>query len=66
MKYFVKVENGPSAGTKREIPAAGLSVGRSEKNDLVLDDGMLSRRHCRFTLQGAVPVVSDLATVNGT
>ena len=66
MKYAVKVENGPDAGLVREIPPEGLSVGRSTQNDLVLKDGMLSRRHCRITLQTSGPVVSDLATVNGT
>jgi hypothetical protein len=66
MKYFVKVENGPDAGLRREIPEEGLSVGRSSQNDLVLRDELLSRRHCRFTLQDGGPVVSDLATVNGT
>ena len=66
MKYAVRVENGPGAGLVREIPPEGLSVGRSRQNDLALDDGMLSRRHCRITLQESGPVVSDLATVNGT
>ena len=66
MKYAVQVENGPDAGLVREIPPEGLSIGRSAQNDLVLKDGMLSRRHCRITLQEGGPVVSDLATVNGT
>lgn len=66
MSYRIKVETGAEAGTLREIPPQGLSVGRSSANDLVLGDELLSRRHCRITLQSSGPVVSDLATVNGT
>lgn len=64
--YRIRVESGPDAGFEADLPASGAALGRSSQNDLVFHDGTLSRRHCRIWFDGAVPVVSDLATVNGT
>lgn len=64
--YRIRVESGPDEGFEAELPAAGAALGRSAQNDLVFHDETLSRRHCRIWFDGEVPVVSDLATVNGT
>lgn len=64
--YRIRVESGPDAGFEADVPAAGAALGRSSQNDLVFHDETLSRRHCRIWFDGDVPVVSDLATVNGT
>ena len=63
---MLRVETGDKAGEVRDVPAAGLSVGRSSQNDLAIPDSMLSRRHCRIYPEGGRLMVSDLATVNGT
>lgn len=64
--YLIRVEKGPDAGLVTALPPGGASLGRSSQNDLVFHDEMLSRHHCRIYFEGDIPVVSDLATVNGT
>ena len=64
--YMIRVEKGPDAGFEAAVPPGGASLGRSSKNDLVFHDETLSRHHCRIWFDGGIPVVSDLATVNGT
>ncbi len=41
-------------------------VGRSSDVDLILIEGMVSRRHARFQLEQAVLEVEDLGSTNGT
>jgi len=49
------------------VPAAGARLGRSSKNDIVLDDPLLSRHHCRLYFKpGDGLFVTDLASANGT
>ena len=64
--YMIRVEKGPDAGFTAAVPPGGASLGRSSQNDLVFHDETLSRHHCRIWFDGGIPVVSDLATVNGT
>ena len=63
------VEKGPAAdqGRSFSIPANGMRIGRSSKNDIVLVDPLLSRHHCRmaFTTDGELRV-SDLGSANET
>jgi hypothetical protein len=64
--YKLRIEKGPEEGKTLPLPEDGLSLGRSSQNDVAIRDEMLSRRHCRFYFEDGVPVVADLATVNGT
>jgi hypothetical protein len=43
-----------------------IVVGRSGDADLVLLEGMVSRRHARFSLSGGTMAVEDLGSINGT
>jgi tetratricopeptide (TPR) repeat protein len=43
-----------------------LSIGRAEDNDLQLPDPKASRQHARLHREGAVFVVTDLDSANGT
>jgi tetratricopeptide (TPR) repeat protein len=45
---------------------ADLSIGRAEDNDLQLADPKASRHHARLRREGAVFVVIDLESANGT
>ena len=45
---------------------AELRVGRAEDNDLDLADPKVSRHHARVFKQGAVYMVEDLGSANGT
>lgn len=50
-----------------EIRKCGVvTIGRGAENDLTLEDARLSRRHCRFVLEGDALVVEDLGSMNGT
>ena len=47
-------------------PGGELTVGREDPADVVIPDSSLSRRHARFTLEGADVFVEDLGSTNGT
>jgi ABC transport system ATP-binding/permease protein len=56
---------GPDGSEQTAQLEAELSVGREEGNDLVLPDSAISRRHCRFYIEGDQVVVEDLGSANG-
>jgi len=61
------VEKGPNKGKQISVLAEGVRVGRSSKNDVVLEDPLLSRHHCRlFFKPGEGLWVTDLGSANGT
>lgn len=49
-----------------EVPPEGLTAGRGRKNDLVLEDPLVSRRHARIQMEGGELHVTDLDSNNGT
>lgn len=54
-------------GTESPFTLAGeLTVGREEGNDVVLPEGGLSRKHCRFYEENGEVLVEDLGSSNGT
>jgi pSer/pThr/pTyr-binding forkhead associated (FHA) protein len=54
-------------GTESPFTLSGeLSVGREVGNDVVLPEGGLSRKHCRFFEEGGQVLVEDLGSSNGT
>ena len=58
----------PTSGARKEIPIAEkvLSIGRDPSNDLVLSDGMVSRRHAIMELKDDEYVLRDNNSSNGT
>lgn len=62
------IHAGPDAGREIRIDdAAGLRVGRSSKNGVVLSDPRTSRYHCRFFFRAGDGLwVSDLGSANQT
>lgn len=46
------VETGPLAGTRFLLDRPLVTIGRSEDNDVRLDDEMMSKNHCRIITQG--------------
>lgn len=62
------IHAGPDAGREIRIAdAAGLRVGRSSKNGIVLSDPKTSRYHCRFFFRDGDGLwVSDLGSANQT
>jgi pSer/pThr/pTyr-binding forkhead associated (FHA) protein len=61
------VEQGPNKGKNIIVPTEGARLGRSSKNDIVLEDPLLSRHHCRlFFKPGDGLWITDLGSANGT
>ncbi len=55
-------------GTERRIEVDGrpLSLGRAPDNDLVVEDGRVSRHHARLQARAGSLVLTDLGSTNGT
>lgn len=60
------VLRGPSEGGVFTLGEGDTIIGRSPDVDIVIPDDMLSRRHARISRVGAVFVVEDLDSTNGT
>jgi pSer/pThr/pTyr-binding forkhead associated (FHA) protein len=57
---------GKQSRTTGTLAARELTIGRDAGSDLVLQDGLVSRTHCRLVaLEGAV-LVTDAGSRNGT
>ncbi len=55
-------------GVERTIEVGGspLTIGRSQDNTLVIDDGRVSRHHGRFQTRRGTLVYTDLGSTNGS
>ena len=66
MSARIEVLSGPLAGRVIPLGAAGVSMGREAGNDLVLEDGTVSRRHAQVLPDAAGgATVRDLGSRNG-
>ncbi len=52
-------------GKTLDLGSAPILVGRSSSCHVVLDDGLVSRRHGQFTASATAAAVEDLGSVNG-
>ena len=53
--------------TFRLIPGSLKTMGRAPRADFVVDAALVSRVHCRFTLNGGGQLqIEDLGSTNGT
>ncbi len=50
----------------REALRDGLTIGRSDENDVVVRDGRVSRRHARIVAEGSGFAIEDRGSSNGT
>ena len=60
------IEAGQSKGTSFTIPPDGAQLGRSNRNDLCIEDEGLSRNQCRFEFRDGRLWVVDLKSANST
>lgn len=60
------VTSGELQGQKVEIDKDEISVGRSDQNDISLDDPAASGRHCVIVRDGNKYSIKDLRSTNGT
>lgn len=56
----------PDPLTFRILPGGIKTVGRAPRADFVVDAPLVSRLHCRLTLQPDGLLVEDLESTNGT
>lgn len=62
-----KVVMKDNEGGEAQFPLSGiLTVGRSEENDIILNDRKVSRKHAIFKLDGQRILIEDLGSSNGT
>jgi hypothetical protein len=62
----LQVDRGPAAGQMYSIPADGATLGRSSVCTIPIEDGKLSRHHCRFLFRANKLHVTDMDSSNGT
>jgi pSer/pThr/pTyr-binding forkhead associated (FHA) protein len=58
--------SGSVKGQKFEIRKDRMTIGRNQINDLVLEDEAVSSQHCYVARRGAIYVLRDLNSTNGT
>lgn len=63
---YLLIETGAEAVRRIELGDAPVQIGRLAGNTLVLDDNLISRKHCIFTKTGTQYAVQDLGSSNGT
>jgi diguanylate cyclase (GGDEF)-like protein len=66
LKPTLRVLTGTQAGRTYVIAGQELVVGRGSGCELQIDDGVLSRQHCRILRSGDSFVIEDLGSRNGT
>jgi hypothetical protein len=64
--YKLHVLNGPEMGQSFKLKDGLTYVGRSEENDIQIDDKTVSRRHLKIVLRENRLFVTDLRSENGT
>jgi eukaryotic-like serine/threonine-protein kinase len=65
-RYHIEVLAPDSSITTVPLKPGGMTIGREEDNDIVLDSPKVSRRHARIQHDGVKFWVSDLNSRNGT
>jgi pSer/pThr/pTyr-binding forkhead associated (FHA) protein len=58
--------HGPLAGKRVQLGSDEHTLGRSDQNDIVLNDPQVSRVHAIFMRRGGVFLLEDLGSHNGT
>ena len=62
----LRIINGSQQGREFELSEHGCFIGSGPANEIVLDDGTVSRKHCSITFTTAGCLIRDLGSTNGT
>lgn len=65
-KAMIFIVRGANKGSRFLITSAGVSIGRSAKSDIFLDDITVSRNHAKISKGGAGFILTDSGSLNGT
>jgi predicted component of type VI protein secretion system len=60
------MNNGPQPGQICPLDQDVMMIGRDPNNDIVINDPQVSRQHARIRQQGAMIVIEDVGSTNGT
>jgi pSer/pThr/pTyr-binding forkhead associated (FHA) protein len=62
----VAVVDGPLAGTSVALSSLPVTIGRAENSTIAINDDYVSQHHARLVPNGAVWLIEDLGSTNGT
>ncbi|MEL7435735.1 MAG: FHA domain-containing protein, partial [Chloroflexota bacterium] len=62
----LKMLRGPDVGTVYELDKSTMSIGRGQKNTIIIQDNEVSRNHCRLVRVLDDYEIHDLNSTNGT
>ncbi len=65
-RWALVVERGPRAGLSFVLGEGETTAGRDADSDIFLEDITVSRRHCKFVVEGDTLRVVDMGSTNGT
>jgi len=60
------MRSGPNTGEIYPLGTPEIIVGREASNGVAINDGEVSRKHAKLSLQGSTYVIQDLGSTNGT
>lgn len=66
ISVYLIARAGPAAGRSFQLSVGETHIGRSTKNDIVLEDPEVSRQHALIREQGGYFTIQDLGSTNGT
>jgi pSer/pThr/pTyr-binding forkhead associated (FHA) protein/tetratricopeptide (TPR) repeat protein len=62
----LEIVSGPKGHGRFQLKSGKNQIGRSDDNDIVLDDSSVSRRHAMLEVGGEGAFITDLGSRNGT
>ncbi len=65
-KFFLTIEEGPETGKKYFFDKGIIVIGRSDENDLTLEDDSVSGKHAKITFENRELFLQDIGSTNDT
>ena len=66
MAAKLKIISEKGKGEVYELNSGKISIGRDHKNEIILNDASVSRRHCEIEKRGEKYYINDSGSLNGT
>jgi pSer/pThr/pTyr-binding forkhead associated (FHA) protein len=60
------MRSGPNTGKVYPLEVPEIFLGREASNGVAINDGEISRKHAKLSLQGSTYMIQDLGSTNGT
>lgn len=57
---------GPDKGRSFDLAGDSFHIGRAQDNDIIINDGTVSRKHLKLTIRSGKYFITDLQSFNGT